>query len=244
MNMIDLTHTLSTSISVCPGHPKFEQQPILTLGKDASNVQSISLGSHTGTHIDAPFHFFAEGQSVDQLDLDMLVGQVVVIDVRGKKARESITWDNDLATYASHLKAGLILLFCTGWSRYWGQATYYDHPYLDVEAARKLVDMEIKVIGFDTLSPDEFPLHDDAPCFDVHTVILGAGGVIAENLNNLESLLNMDEDLMVSLLPLKLGGCDGSPVRATAWSVDSKCSLHFYLRVSASLTMQWISGHI
>jgi len=220
MSIIDLTHSLSASVSVCPGHPKFEQKPVMTLAKNLANVQSISFGSHTGTHIDAPFHFFADGRTVDKLDLDMLVAPAVVIDVRGKQARDRITWEKDLASYAPRLKAGIILLFCTGWSKFWGQATYPDHPYLDVEAARKLVEMGIRVIGSDTLSPDEFILHkDDVPCFDVHRVILGAGGVIAENLNNLESLLEMNEVPMVSLLPLKLDGCDGSPIRATAWSV-------------------------
>jgi kynurenine formamidase len=83
--------------------------------------------------------------------------------------------------------------------------------------------MGIKVIGSDILSPDEFiEQREGVPCFDVHRVILGAGGVIAENLNNLESLLEVDE-YMVSLLPLKLDGCDGSPVRATAWPMGSKC---------------------
>jgi len=220
--MIDLTHTLSDSMSVCPGHPKFEQKPVMILGKHEANVQSISFGSHSGTHIDAPFHFFANGQTVDKLDLSMLVAPAVVVDVRGKKARERITWDGDLASYAYRIKAGTIVLFCTGWSKYWGQASYPNHPYLDVEAARKLAEMGVRVIGTDTFSPDEFIKHEnDVPCFDVHGVILGAGGVIAENLNNLESLLEMDE-AMVSLLPLKLDGCDGSPIRATAWPIGRR----------------------
>ena len=223
MHMIDLTHSLSASVSTCPGHPKFDQRPVMTIANDSVNVQSITLGSHTGTHIDAPFHFFADGQSVDKLDLDMLVASAVVIDVRGKRARERITWEKDIAPYAPRLKAGTILLYCTGWSKYWGQDTYSNHPHLDVEAATKLIDMGIRVIGSDTLSPDEFVLHeDDEPCFDVHRVILGAGGVIAENLNNLESLLEIDEEPTVSLLPLKLDGCDGSPIRATAWSGGSE----------------------
>jgi kynurenine formamidase len=231
MSTIDLTHTLSSSISICPGHPTFSQQSVQTLGKDDFNVQLISFGSHTGTHIDAPYHFIADGKTVDALDLNMLVAPAVVVDVRGKKARESITWEKDIAPYAPCLKPGTIVLFCTGWSKYWGQPTYPDHPYLHVEAARKLIELGIKVIGSDTLSPDEFSVHeDDVPCYDVHGVILGAGGVIAENLNNLEALLNMDGEPMVSLLPLKLNGCDGSPIRAAAWPVDSELLMLFELR--------------
>jgi kynurenine formamidase len=231
MSVIDLSHSLSASISVCPGHPTFDLQPVSTLGKDLFNVQSISLGSHTGTHIDAPYHFFADGETVGALDLNMLVAPAVVVDVRGKKARERITWEKDIVPYAPRLKAGMILLFCTGWSKYWGQVAYPNHPHLDVEAARKLVEMGIRVIGSDTLSPDEFVLHEgDVPCFDVHRVILGAGGVIAENLNNLESLLDINEEPMVSLLPLKVDRCDGSPIRAAAWSIGSEFRISFELQ--------------
>jgi len=92
--MIDLTHTLSAAISVCPGDPKFNQKPVMTLGKHVANVHAISLGSHTGSHIDAPFYFFANRRTVD-----MLVAPAVVVDVQGKMARERITWDKDLASH-------------------------------------------------------------------------------------------------------------------------------------------------
>jgi kynurenine formamidase len=86
--------------------------------------------------------------------------------------------------------------------------------------------MGVKVIGSDILSPDKFIEHrDGVSCFDVHRVILGAGGVIAENLNNLESLLEVDEEYMVSLLPLKLDGCDGSQPRHGQWVVSVKATL-------------------
>lgn len=61
------------------------------------------MGSHTGTHIDAPFHFFADGQKVDELDLNMLVGHAIVIDVRGKEPRSKITWEDDLSRYAPYI---------------------------------------------------------------------------------------------------------------------------------------------
>lgn len=234
--IVDLTHLLQASVAVCPGHPRFVQRPVATLGKDPYNVQTLIMGSHTGTHIDAPFHFFEDGRKVDDLDLNALLASAVLVDVRGKRAREKITWEDDLSKHAHRLRPGVIVLICTGWSKYWGEPAYTDHPHLELEAAQKLMELGIRVIGSDTLSPDEFPVGEDSvACFDVHRVILGAGGVIAENLNNLEAVLELGDDLMVNLLPLKLNGCDGSPIRAVAWSGDSKPLSHIIYHMIARL---------
>ncbi|KAI0937750.1 hypothetical protein AcW1_003827 [Taiwanofungus camphoratus] len=106
----------------------------------------------------------------------------------------------------------LIVLIRTGWSRFWGSQTYLDHPYLDREVAEKIIDAGVKTIGIDTLSPDATSEHGD---FAVHKVILGAGGAIAENLTDLDKIA--EGKWMVNLVPLKIGGSDGSPVRAFAW---------------------------
>ena len=90
---------------------------------------------------------------------------------------------------------------------------YYDHPFLEVEAVKRLLELGVKVIGVDTLSPSETRTDGSFPDFAVHHAVLGAGAVIAKNLNNLEAI-----DWLVSLVPLKLGGLDGSPIRAFASS--------------------------
>lgn len=220
--MIDLTHPLDATAPVCAGHPSFACHPLLLLERDGINVCSLTLGSHTGTHIDAPYHFVENGLRVDQLDLSSLVGPAVIIDVRGKEPRSKLAWP-DVEPYAQRLGPGVIVLLHTGWSKYWGQPQYRDHPSLDVDCARKIMASGVRVVGVDALSPDELPLEGEKDCFDVHYVILGAGGVIAENLNNLDNI-NFD-DVMVSLLPLRLTGCDGSPIRAVAWPASSHARL-------------------
>ncbi|KZT22526.1 putative cyclase [Neolentinus lepideus HHB14362 ss-1] len=212
--MIDLTHPLNPSAPVCAGHPTFACHPALTLEKDGINVSTLTLGSHTGTHIDAPYHFLPDGLRVDQVDLSLLVGPAVLVDVLGKQPRSKITWD-DLKPYVTRFEKGVVVILHTGWSKYWGQPQYRHHPSLDRDAARKIMATGVRVIGVDALSPDEMPFPGEADCFDVHRVILGSGGVIAENLNNLERI-NFD-DPIVSLLPLRLTDCDGSPIRAVAW---------------------------
>lgn len=218
MNLVDLSHTLDDNITVYPGDPQYSCCPALIVQKDGWNVQSISIGSHSGTHIDAPYHILENGQTIDQVPLSRFIGPCIVVDVTGKRPRERIRWD-DLRPYETKIREGsrngAILLLRTDWSKEWGSPKYYDHPFLDSEAARRIIETGIRVIGIDTLSPDETHL-DNAVDGDVgvHQAILGADGLIAENLTNLAAI--QDGDWSVNLVPLKLGHCDGSPIRAFA----------------------------
>lgn len=213
--IIDLSHALTATVNVCDGHPPFECRPISTIGPhSSSNVSALSLGTHTGTHIDAPYHFFASGAKITDLDLSQLVAPAAIIDVRNKQPHQKIT-RSDLSPYESQLKPGMIVLFLTGWSRYWCKPEYPHHPSLDAEVAQRLIDAGIRVVGIDALSPDDMS-EVEPKVYDVHNIILGNGGVIAENLTNLETLLGI-RDPIVSLLPIKFEG-DGAPIRAVAWS--------------------------
>jgi len=234
--IIDLTHTLDDNISVYPGDPSFACHQALTIRKDGNAVSSITVGSHTGTHIDAPSHFFEDGVTVDRVPLERLIGPAVVIDLSGQLGpRQTIEWGNlekwegkmrDIVQAQSQKDgraAGSMLLIRTGWDQHWGTDTYFDHPFLSKEAAQRILATGITLIGVDTLSPDETVLPSEAipePVFDfsVHNVVLGVGFLIAENLTNLGRIA--DGQWIVNLLPLKIGGCDGSPIRACAWKAE------------------------
>lgn len=213
--IIDLSHTLNgTGMSIWPGHPAFSSYKV----QDKRNVTALSFGSHTGTHLDAPSHFIPNGLAIDELDLKQLFGRGVVVDVRGKGPRERIGWE-DVKGCEEKLGEGVIVLICTGWSRYWGTETYRDHPWLDSDAARKLVERGVRVIGVDTLGPDEMKIGEveaEAEGISAHEVILGVGGMIAENLRGVEEVIGLEKPI-VSLLPVKIGGCDGAPIRAIAF---------------------------
>ncbi|KAF8589489.1 putative cyclase [Ramaria rubella] len=213
--LIDLSHSLDNSTQVYPGDPVFSCCPALTLEKDGFNVMSISLGTHTGTHVDAPSHSIKDGASITAVDLSLFQGPAVVIDLRGKQPREKITW-LDLESYESQLRKGKIAVLYTGWSMYWKSTRYIDHPFLDRTAAEGLMETGVRTVGMDTMSPDE-TVHKDMPegGFIAHEIILSRGGVIAENLTNVGAIAN--GTFTMSLLPLKLTDADGSPVRAVAW---------------------------
>lgn len=214
---IDLSQAYHEDMLLHPDIPKFTCCPLLTHEEHGVSMQQISLVTHCGTHIDAPAHFFNHGATVDNLPLSKLNGPAVIIDVTGKSPRERIRW-SDISNQRSLLEEGAsnggIVLFRTGWSQYWGTQKYFDHPFLDGDIARQLVEMGVQVIGVDAMSPDETKIDVSESSFTVHKVTLGAGMVIAENLTNLDKL--QAGSWIVSVVPLKITGGDGSPVRAFA----------------------------
>jgi kynurenine formamidase len=216
---IDLTHPLAdSSVQPYPGDPVYICHPHATVPKDGYSVHHLSLCSHTGTHIDAPSHFVADGKTIDQIPLSTLTGPAVVVDLTRKQLRDRqvIEWD-DIQEYAPQMREGVILLLYTGWSQYWGTQKYYEHPYLSRDAAKRVLESGVKVLGLDMLNPDETPYNgaESIHGFGVHQEILGAGCVIAENLTNLQAIC--DGPYVIALIPLNLVGSDGSPVRALAW---------------------------
>ncbi|KAF7362408.1 putative cyclase [Mycena venus] len=218
MQVVDLSHTLKPGMQIYPGDPVFSCSCATTVEKDGYAVRSLSMGSHTGTHVDAPSHFFADGKSIEQIPLSTFIGRALRVDLTYKMPREAITWD-DLAPYAPRMaSSGVILLLHTGWSQYWCTEKYLEHPFLERAAAEQIMATGVQVVGVDTLSPDETRL-DGTGSYGAHQVILGAGGVIAENLTNLHALSG--PNYVVHLIPLKIDGSDGSPVRAFASETTS-----------------------
>ncbi|KAH7874231.1 putative cyclase [Lentinula edodes] len=211
---IDLSHPLDpNNISLWRTMPPFTCCPIATIEKDTFSIHTISMGTHTGTHVDAPCHFIQGGKSIDQIPIDVLHGPALLIDLTHKRAHESISWAEDLSPYAEQMQPGVILLLHTGWSRYWAKEgqEYFKHPYVEPSVAGKLLEYGIMVIGLDAPNPDV----TGSGGHPFHEVFLGGGGYIVENLTNLDKLRSME--LMVNLLPINIVGSDGAPVRGVAW---------------------------
>ncbi|KAG5638444.1 hypothetical protein H0H81_012661 [Sphagnurus paluster] len=218
-SIVDLSHRLDSNVQIYPGDPHYSCTPYTTVAKDGYSVHALSLGTHTGTHIDAPSHFFADGKPVDQIPLESLIGPLVVIDLTDLdlQDRQKITWA-DIAPSAAHIRTGVVLVLHTGWAAHWGTPKYYAHPFLAREAAERILAAGVRVLCVDTLSPDETPYEGEGGenGYGTHEVILGAGGIIAENITNITAL---DGQNWIALIPLNLEGCDGAPVRAFAWKV-------------------------
>ncbi len=206
MRTYDITLTISPDLVVWPDDPSVELSRLSTIEEGAmANVSYIKMGVHTGTHVDAPFHFVDGGKTVDSLDIGMLTGRAYVLHLPDEV--ELIT--RDLIENSSIPPRTKRVLFKTRNSKHWlTDHKKFDENFvaLDPEAAALLIQRGVKLIGVDYLSVAPF----DEPV-PTHTVLLEAGIIIVEGLN-----LSKVQQGRYTLycLPLKIGGVDGAPARA------------------------------
>jgi arylformamidase len=200
MKIIDLTVALNGQTPVYPGDPATVIKPAGVFEKDGFNDHYVSLGTHVGTHIDAPFHMLADGKTLDQIPVEQFVGRGVYIKVEDKKF--------DLDKVKSYgIREGDIVLFHTGLIDIYDEPAYYsDYPEIPAEIAEYLVEKKVKMVGMDMSGPDH-------PPFKTHKILLGGGVLIIENLMNLDRLTG--KDFTVYALPIKLE-LDGAPARVIA----------------------------
>jgi len=190
----DVSVPLRTGIVVYPGDPRFSIERVMSVGAgDVANVSRMDLGVHTGTHVDAPLHFFEGAAAVEGLDLDVLVGPALVVEVVGP---------GDIQPGAVVEGADRIL-FKTRNSAAWADDRFYeDYASISPEAAARLVDAGIRLVGVDYLSVGGV---------QTHRVLLRAGVVAVEGLD----LRGIEPGAYTLVcLPLKLEGSDGAPARA------------------------------
>jgi kynurenine formamidase len=216
--IVDLSHPVHDGMPVYPGDPAVRIRPATTVPEHGYNVLHVAMGSQSGTHVDAPYHFLDDGARIDELPLELFLGPAVVADVRRKPPRGPIEWD-DLAGCAHRLGAGRALVLHTGWDEHWGSDAYLAHPFLTGDAAQRLVATGVRTVAIDALSLDEtVPDGEPAGGFAAHEAVLAAGGVIVENLRNLAAVRAGEP--VLSVLPLRLRAADGAPVRAVALELD------------------------
>ncbi len=208
MNIIDLSHTISPGMPVYPG----DDPPVITnraeIDEDGFVEKSMTLGSHVGTHIDAPAHIIPYAPTLDRMPVDRFVGPASVIDLTGMENPEIDT--SFLESYEPLFKTSEFVLLHTGWGRFWGQEKYFrNYPILSIEAALWVRSFGLKGIGVDALSVDEV----DAADLPIHKILLERM-LIVENLTNLDKLPKTG--FTFSCFPLKLENADASPIRAVA----------------------------
>ena len=216
MKIIDLSLAIEEGMMTFPTHwhPVVEVTILGRHGIEGRETRKVVLGTHIGTHADAPRHFIPNGGTIDDVPLDVLVGPATVADFTGCRPSQEI----DVADLKKRLddKIPKRLILRTGWSDYFGNMKFYnEYPFLSENAAQWLVDNGVRLIAMDTPSPDN-PVHSRGTAKDSpnHKVLLGAGVVLVEYLTNLKALTALEVELVV--MPLKLKGCDGAPARCAA----------------------------
>jgi kynurenine formamidase len=200
MKYTDLTYTITENMPVYPGTEK----PVLEkLEIDGYRETLFHMFSHTGTHMDAPYHVFKDGRKLEDYSIEEFTGRAAVIDIpQGTK-----TIEPEMLKSAEGF--GFVLLR-TGWGSKWGRDEYFDgFPVLSLKAAEYLAGLRLKGIGLDCISVDEVGMNE----LPVHRVILGSGMLIIENLACLEML---PAEVIFTARPLKYADSDGCSVRAFA----------------------------
>ena len=212
MDPIDLTLTISQNIPSFPGSPKPHFIPWSKIKTDGYNLELLFLSSHTGTHIDAPFHFNEKGAKIHQISPSRLISNAVLIEIR-KGPNQQIT-KSDIINFEKKyekIENYSTVILATGWQKNLGKKSFFkDNPGLSYSAAKYLISKNINLIGIDSPSID---IGSDRK-FSVHHILSKNNVLIVENLCNLEKISGIHFKLIV--LPLKLKDATGSPVRAIA----------------------------
>ena len=205
MRIYDITLSISPESVVWPNTPKVQLSRLKKMEEgDVSNVSKIEMTVHTGTHVDAPYHFLPKGKTVETLDLKTLTGRAYVVDLPNVNLITAA--DIEAAEIPPRTKR---VLFKTRNSTYWAKSdTEFNTNYVAIspDGAKYLVDRSVKLVGVDYLSVA--PFEDVTP---THQILLKAGVIIVEGLDLSEISQGR---YTFYCLPLKIAKSDGAPARA------------------------------
>ena len=201
MEIFDVSVPIRDGMLHYDGNPPVHVTRVSSLEDgDPANVSELDMGAHSGTHVDAPNHFLADGAGAEALPLGTLIGPAEVVDATGASAALDLV---TLRALELPPRGSERILFKTRNSQLWSRDEFTrDFVRLDGEAAAYLVERGVKLLGIDYLSIGDA---------EAHRVLLGAGVVCVEGLD-LRGIKPGSYELVC--LPLKLVGSDGAPARA------------------------------
>ena len=214
MPIYDVTVPVSNELPTWPSDPGVEITDYRSFAAgDGVNVSMLSLGAHTGTHVDAPAHFIEGAGKVESLPLDALIGEATVIEIPDEL--HAI----DEAFVQRHYVPGTErVLFKTRNSAFWSEPEpqfHTDFTYLDLPAAKWLVEQGIKLVGIDYLSIEKYASEKH----ETHLALLSHGVVILEGLN-LTAIAPGKYELICLPLRLRSNKGDGAPARVVLRTIE------------------------
>ncbi|TAK92807.1 cyclase family protein [Patescibacteria group bacterium] len=198
--LVDLTVPINEQTPVYPGDPATKIAPAGQIAKDGYNDHFVSIGTHVGTHMDAPNHMLENGKTLDTFNVNQFVGRGRLVTLKDDAFDLKKLEDADI-------QEGDIVLFQSGMNKKYHEAEYFEnYPAMPKEIAEYLVKKKAKMVGIDMCSPD----HDE---FIAHKILLAGDVLIIENLTNLEMLEG--KEFTIYAFPIKLQ-LDGAPARVVA----------------------------
>ena len=213
MKIFDLSQP---TYNACPAWPTYELTSVTyekVVGNDGYTAERIDFNSHTGTHLDAPFHFFPGKATIDEIPIDRFIGRAQIINLDGIAPRTGIDKAR-LEPYLPRIQPDDIVLINTGWHKKRALSTeyYHDWPYVTGDGAEALLARKIKGVGIDGMSLGGWYEGTGRPC---HEVLLSHDIWILEEICFPDDLLAY-ETCNLTAVPLNLKGFGGSPTRAFA----------------------------
>jgi arylformamidase len=207
MRLIDLSQPLFDNAPNCPVHPPVAFTRTADHSSGGWRMEEIAMATHTGSHLDAPLHKIAGGKSISELPLETFVGAARIADLRGIAADAPIT-PALLALRLPKVAAGEIVLLATGWGDRRAKSEEWLHhsPFLDPAGARWLVERRVRGVGIDHYSIGGSGALNE----ETHTVLLGAGIWVVEELRFPEEIFSLAQPMKFWALPLNWPGCSGA----------------------------------
>jgi len=202
----------SPKVTPLDEHPHISMEPITTHDRDGRSNTKVVFSIHTSTHIDSPYHFYADGMTIDQMPLEIFVGKAYLCDLRQvAKPGEPLSVADLQAgglPAVEQLKGNRLVMYAD-WAapRWQGPDLYKGNPYLAEDTARWLVEVGVAALAMDFSVDGHYPY----PC---HQILLAAKIPLIENLINLDQIPT--REFMLIALPLKVDGGDGGPARVLA----------------------------
>lgn len=205
MKLYDISLPISDNLPVWPGDPRVILEMTSSIaGGDQCNITNIQMGVHTGTHIDAPYHFLKDGVSTDAIPIETFIGPCLVVEIDSEVLIEK----KDLQRY--NMNGYSRILIKTRNSKMWANnigSFEKNFVALGIDAAQYLVEMKSILVGIDYLSIESF--HSEGST--VHKLLLRNNISILEGLNLSGVKAGVYE---LICMPLKLQNCEGAPARA------------------------------
>jgi arylformamidase len=212
VRIVDLTHPFDNGMPVYPGLPDPSFTAIANVEADGYAMTRYEMLNHIGTHVDAPAHQIAGGETLDEIPLERLVTDAVTIDV-SRRDHGAIPLA-ELEPQLDKVRDGdLVFLYSDNARNYGKEAYWTGWSYPDADASRALIERGISGIGFDGPSCDPV----DTTTFELHRIWLGAGRLVLENVTNLDQL---PERVPVVVAPIKVRAANGGPARIFALIPD------------------------
>jgi len=184
---------------------------------DPINVTRFEMIVHTGTHVDAPRHFYLDGPAFDEIPLERLHGPGLVLRVDVEAG--GVIGVEDFERVAGRIEPGDIVALDTGWSEKFGTEEYDINPSISVEAAHWLVERGVTLLACDFATPDlALPLRKPGFDWPVHQVLLSNGVLVCEHLRGVAPLAGKRVEFMFAAL--NICASDGAPARVLARSIE------------------------